>query len=374
MISGDWTIEFVEGAHSLPGLRDEWRGLCARVAHLKSRHEWEAMTAFAHVNASQYSRIRFALCRDGRNLRAIVPLVDRLDRSLGIPVRVTGLPWDDEWTHGDVIAVDDESARMSIALALDALRSRRGSGAMMVLGPLASSSGVWDGVRDAGGAHVTYSQSAWNRIECEGSFSQHMSSLRKNFRANLRKAENKLLKSGAVRWSVHTGCDEVKAALEEFIALEASGWKGAAGTAIASRPRALAFYRSWLPEMCEAGRVEINGMYVDDRLTAAQLCIRVRDRYEMHKIAYDETQSRLAPGQLLFARTLERCFDDPGLVSVELMSDTPWHHDWGVTSQPVCMGRASLGLVGSAVMPVVRFRFGPMRRAVRALHSRTRRS
>src|SRR6266540_3831951 len=53
------------------------------------------------------------------------------------------------------------------------------------------------------------------------------------FRANLRRRTRRLLELGAVAVRRAEAPDEVDGAVRDFLALEASGWKGAGGTAIA---------------------------------------------------------------------------------------------------------------------------------------------
>src|SRR2546425_1250296 len=59
--------------------------------------------------------------------------------------------------------------------------------------------------------------------------------LKRKFKANLRNRERRLQALGDVAFAVARPGSEQRAALETFYALEASGWKGERGTAIARR-------------------------------------------------------------------------------------------------------------------------------------------
>ena len=53
----------------------------------------------------------------------------------------------------------------------------------------------------------------------------------------LRRQRNRLAEHGTVRFAVARSTDEVAHAVEVFLALEASGWKGERGTALRQRRR-----------------------------------------------------------------------------------------------------------------------------------------
>src|SRR5690606_22324004 len=70
--------------------------------------------------------------------------------------------------------------------------------------------------------------------------------LDRHFRQNLRRRRRRLAEHGELGFEVITGGEEVDAALEDALAIEASGWKGAGGTAIRSRPELVGFYSAWV--------------------------------------------------------------------------------------------------------------------------------
>ncbi len=79
-----------------------------------------------------------------------------------------------------------------------------------------------------------YPQAGWGVVDCSRPFDETFSALSKNFRGNLRKARNKLAKLEGVEFVSARGPEELASALEVFLDVEASGWKGASGTGTAS--------------------------------------------------------------------------------------------------------------------------------------------
>lgn len=88
--------------------------------------------------------------------------------------------------------------------------------------------------------------------------------------------------------------------VERFMALEASGWKGRAGTALTSRPGDAAFFREVCERFTRAGRLEMRCLEVASGPVAMQTALRAGDGIFHFKVAFDETYGDYSPGvQLL---------------------------------------------------------------------------
>jgi len=97
--------------------------------------------------------------------------------------------------------------------------------------------------------------------------------------------------------------------LTEFLAVEASGWKGREGTAIASSPFTDRFYREMAEAFHARGELRLSRLYIDGRLAAADLALGYAGGYFLLKTGYDESLRRLAPGLTLRREVVERCFE-----------------------------------------------------------------
>lgn len=368
----NWDVETREGISGLESIEGDWRSVFSAMADARSHHGYDAAHAYAVHLAESADRLRYVVLSDGDGVRAIVPVEQRRDRSLVLPMRVLGLPWPYEWPLGDVIAADSQAARDAVPVTMDALKRLRVPGPLLIAGPLPSDSAVWEGITRSGALAAIHPQGAWDYITTTGTYDDYLKGLGKNFRGNLRKARNKLDALDDVRFVTASDPDEIESEFSAFLAVESSGWKGATaqGEALACKPAAVAWYRAWFAALASQRACEINSLYVGETCIASQLCVRTRDVYEIHKIGFDESFARLAPGQLLMEHTLQRCFRDAGIRVADLMSDTPWHRDWGVASRPMSVGLVARSVVGRALVPVARFRFGPARRAVRAAAAR----
>ncbi|MCW2776279.1 MAG: hypothetical protein JWN17_4, partial [Frankiales bacterium] len=100
-------------------------------------------------------------------------------------------------------------------------------------------------------------------------------------------------------------------ALEAFLALEASGWKGRAGTAMASRPGHADLLRAVLDD--DPTRTSVLCLQAGGRVLAAQVGLRAGRTLSCFKIAYDEAFAACSPGLLLEVDALTAFHDDPDL-------------------------------------------------------------
>jgi len=122
-------------------------------------------------------------------------------------------------------------------------------------------------------------------------------------RAKKRKELRRLQKRLADLGSVETRLLDDPAALpdwcEAFLALEAAGWKGANGTAMASRPDHANFFRGACAAAFGGGRLHMLRIDLDGRAIAMLVNFRHLDGAFSFKIAIDEALGRFSPGVLI---------------------------------------------------------------------------
>jgi len=90
-------------------------------------------------------------------------------------------------------------------------------------------------------------------------------------------------------------------AADRFLALEAGGWKGRAGSALASDPRHAAFFRAVWEGFRARGDGHLLELRTADRVAASILCLGMDDALFAVKIGVDESLRRGTPGVLLLA-------------------------------------------------------------------------
>jgi len=133
----------------------------------------------------------------------------------------------------------------------------------------------------------------------------------------LRRQRHRLAEHGAVGFEVARNPSQVEAALEIFLRLEASGWKGLRGTALIQHPGDAAFIRRAAVALAENRQCEIITLRAGDTAVAAGIVLRHRDRAFFFKLGVDERFAKFSPGvQLTLDLTRHLCAD-PAIASAD---------------------------------------------------------
>jgi CelD/BcsL family acetyltransferase involved in cellulose biosynthesis len=154
--------------------------------------------------------------------------------------------------------------------------------------------------------------------------------------------------------------EDVAAALERYLDVEARGWKGAGGTAMRRHADQLAFIRELLAARAASGEARALELTVGDQTVAAGLVLISGARAWFYKIAFDERFSRCSPGVQLTVELTRRLIEDPaiGVVDSTAVADHPmidhiWRErlplgDWMIALRPGAARR--LRIAASAEM------------------------
>lgn len=126
----------------------------------------------------------------------------------------------------------------------------------------------------------------------------------------LRRQRHRLEEHGPVVFDVARRPDEIGPALETFLQLEASGWKGNRGTALLQDAGDATFIRRAVPALAETAQCEIITLRAGARPIAAGIVLRHQDRAFFFKLGIDERFAKYSPGvQLTLELTRHLCTD-----------------------------------------------------------------
>ncbi|WP_231889590.1 GNAT family N-acetyltransferase [Erythrobacter neustonensis] len=118
-------------------------------------------------------------------------------------------------------------------------------------------------------------------------------------RKELRRQHNRLAEEGTLTFDRVEGDAGLAAWTAEFLALEAAGWKGAAGSALVSSPDTRALFIEALAGAAAAGRLERLALRIDGRAIAMLVNFLTLPGVYSYKTAFDEAYARFSPGMLL---------------------------------------------------------------------------
>jgi len=129
-------------------------------------------------------------------------------------------------------------------------------------------------------------------------------------RKELRRQASRLAEEGTVvlrRWQAGEALDPW---IDAFLALEARGWKGRSGSALASHSDTEAWFRAILAGGAEAGKLDMRALYLSERPLAMLINFLCPPGGFSFKTAFDEDYARFSPGVLLQQANLDLLGDD----------------------------------------------------------------
>ncbi|MET3965640.1 MULTISPECIES: GNAT family N-acetyltransferase [Bradyrhizobium] len=154
----------------------------------------------------------------------------------------------------------------------------------------------------------------------------------------LRRQRHRLEEHGPVAFAVARKPDEIGPALETFLQLEASGWKGKRGTALIQHAGDATFIRRAVLALAETAQCEVITLRAGTTPVAAGIVLRHQDRAFFFKLGIDERFARYSPGvQLTLDLTRHLCAD-PAIASADstASADHPMIN-------PIWRGRFAIG-------------------------------
>jgi CelD/BcsL family acetyltransferase involved in cellulose biosynthesis len=121
----------------------------------------------------------------------------------------------------------------------------------------------------------------------------------------VRRQRERLAEIGVIEYSTLESADDPEAWLNEFLDLEAKGWKGKEKTAIASSPEHLRFFMEAGKRALERHAIFGSALRLNGRMIAGRIVFRSAEGSYLFKIAYDEQLAAFSPGTLLELQTIE---------------------------------------------------------------------
>lgn len=166
-------------------------------------------------------------------------------------------------------------------------------------------------------------------IDCD--WDEYTSRLARKPRSEAERRLRRLGETGSVILEVVDGSTELEGLLDEGFRVEASGWKGERGTAIAASEETRAFYSGVARWAAARGWLRLAFLRVDGRPLAFVLGLEADGVFYSVKEGFDPAFRRFGPGGLLRYRLLARAFST-GLARYEFLGDAePWKLTWTTT-------------------------------------------
>jgi CelD/BcsL family acetyltransferase involved in cellulose biosynthesis len=288
---------------ALAAIADDWRALAARALEPNVFYE----PAFAMAAAPMLGADAGAM------------LVWSKTRLIGLfPARIERWRYGPQgalvgWTHDygplGVPLIDRDQPAAAVEAFLDHLTGDASMPALLLL-PLIPRQGAFAAVLDAAiarrGLRARVSGAHRRALLAPGAaragyLERAISAPR---RKELRRQRRRLGDIAPVTFRTAASAPEIGPALRDFLVLEASGWKGRAGTAAAEHPAVRRFMETAVAALAAEGKARVDRLYLNSSAIAATVTLVSGNTAWLWKIAHSEGVARASPGvQLMLDMT-----------------------------------------------------------------------
>jgi CelD/BcsL family acetyltransferase involved in cellulose biosynthesis len=178
-------------------------------------------------------------------------------------------------------------------------------------------------------------------------------------RQEVRRRERRLAERGAVAHVTLRPGDSLERWLGELLQLEAGGWKGKQGSALACSESNRRFATEIFTAAYRRGRLHMVGLDLDGKPLARHIMISAGDGSFSFKLAYDETHARSSPGILAEVDNVRQFLETPGLRYIDsntARQSTGYGRVWKDrrTVQRVAIGVRGAGHLALVALPLMR--------------------
>ena len=299
-----WTLGLrgeVLGAEALPGLACAWRDLCGRTVEDNVYYAPRYAKALLD-SVARNEKVGFAVVWKEAELVALLPFTRP---RLAIPgVRAGGRAWQTKYTFSCMPLLDRSQAPEAAGALLDVLASvSRAEWVLPAMNTQGEACRALAGALERRGLPWAFlGRFERAALEAGGTFDEHMKRhVSANRRKGLARTRRRLEELGRVEHRSHSSGEGLDRAVAAFLAIEAAGWKGKRGTALACRADTRRFAMEAFGGGAGDSICRADVLTLDDAPIAVSLVVLAGDTGFAVKGCYDETYRAYSPGLLLEA-------------------------------------------------------------------------
>jgi CelD/BcsL family acetyltransferase involved in cellulose biosynthesis len=337
-------VEELRERGAISALADEWTRVAAAMRDAGWTKgpflapEWLSIHAASMCNehaATRTGDFRLLVAHRAGRLVGALPLVVERRRLAGVPARVLRSLSDDHSQRFDVLldpAHAGDTARALVA-HLATARDWDAVELQVVLDENAAAHALVAAARAANLPIGEWPSMVSPYLTLPSSAAELDQQLGSKFRGNLRRRAKKLeAEVGKLSLERLDGSAmnaiALDAALDEGFALEAAGWKGDAGTAIACDPALRARYGALAHAFAARGQLACYFLRAGDRRVAFHFALADADTYYLFKPGFDPALANYGLGHLC-VDAVARDLIARGIRELDFLGDDmPWKRDW----------------------------------------------
>jgi CelD/BcsL family acetyltransferase involved in cellulose biosynthesis len=307
---------------------DDWRRLCSESPDDQPfyRPEWIA----AHIRAfTPGAKVVLLTVSSAGKLLFVLPLLREWTIFSGIPCRRLRAPVNSHSCRFDAVRHASSQGDAAVVAAANYLQSLHGWD-FLELSDAPEGGTIFalsDAARDAG-FHTGQLSMRRNPYVPVPPDSEGLKKLPVNarLRGKLRHIRREVDSQGGLKFLRVNRADP--SFLERFYLLEAAGWKGTEGSAIACNPNIRQFYDEIARTAEQFGYLCMYSLEFNGELLASHLGLAHNGRYFSPKIAYNEKFPQYAPGHLIVSEIMQDCAAQ-GISEYDITGiDDEWKMKW----------------------------------------------
>jgi CelD/BcsL family acetyltransferase involved in cellulose biosynthesis len=248
--------------------------------------------------------------------------VQRLYRWRRVPVPVLA-----SWTHEYAFLGTPLIDRDCVAAAVSELvaEGRKAARGLLALGRVGADGPIWSALEGIAMSRPRTRHIQFERIERAALVRRPEATYLENMKPHRRRELNRqargLEKALGGELVLRERADD-SAAYDDFLRLEASGWKGREGTALASDAGHSAFFRSICEDYARMDRLQLLDLSVAGHIVAMKCNFLAGEVVFCFKIAYDEQYGHYSPGLLLERWMIEIFHARPEVSAMDSCADS----------------------------------------------------
>jgi CelD/BcsL family acetyltransferase involved in cellulose biosynthesis len=310
-------VELIPVPELSPAVECAWRELASRALEPNPFAEADfVLPAARHLGAA----VALLTVSDGEDLRACTP-VRRVWRWRKVPVPAI-VSWHHRYCFLGTPLLDRDRPASAVDAIVHDLRKSAGAARLFALewvdvGEVLAE--LEAGAARAGRPTVRLESFARPLLDRDGA-APHVETLGAETSKRLARRRRALIRDHGPAQTVVVEPDE--SSVERFLAIEASGWKGEQGTALASRAEDAAFFREVCGRFASRGRLELRSLELADGASIAMSCrLRAGDGMFCFKVGHDEQYRKYAPGNQIEVDTMDQLEGSPEPHWIDSCSD-----------------------------------------------------
>lgn len=320
-----------------PALVAEWQRLADGMPNALPFQLPAWLAAYARDWPREGAALQLVTARREGRLAAVLPLELQTRRVGPLPLRVATPVCNPHMPLADITVDPDEAATLLPALFDWLLGASRLGLARLDLPGIADDAALGRWLAGIGPTphHRTVVTGDAARIDTRMDYDTLIKGVSSKHRSNLSRSTKRAETLGALRYETHAGDALLSQGWPLLLEIEASGWKGRAGTAIDSDVALQRFYRDAAQGLEATRQASIGVLWFGDRPAAAVLLLLAGRTAYTHKVGYREEWAAMSPGHLLVREVVQRACADPAIDAVSLVLHPPWSDPWRPVLTPV---------------------------------------